>query len=81
MYFLLYVLLDRGFKNYEVKYKVLLNFCISVSFGILMEMFQHYFWVNRYGDFYDVLANTFGVIIGIFFTEFWLSNFIKSKNR
>lgn len=38
---------------------------MSLSFGIMIELFQTYFTVTRNGDVVDVLANTTGCLLGI----------------
>ena len=37
----------------------------GILFGGLMEICQHYIFVNRSGNWYDFLANTIGAIIGV----------------
>ena len=80
MYFFLYVLLDRGFRKEKFNFKIIVIFSISVTFGILMEICQHYFWENRLGDIFDVLANTLGVVLGIIFIKLWFKNRAEEKN-
>lgn len=48
-------------KHYPIRYALL----ISSTFGISIEVLQHFFVVGRQGDMYDVLANTIGCLIGI----------------
>ena len=38
---------------------------ISFTFGILVELMQHFFIYGRHGDIMDVIANTIGCLIGI----------------
>nr|WP_245402647.1 VanZ family protein [Pontibacter sp. E15-1] len=48
-------------KHYPIRYALL----FSSAFGISIELLQHFFIPGRQGDIYDVLANTFGCLIGI----------------
>ncbi len=80
IYYLFYVLIYLGLVKYNANYKIIFGFLFCVSFGVLMEIFQHYFWLNRSGDLIDVLANTFGVIIGILTADFWVEKWKKIKN-
>ncbi len=40
--------------------------CLLYAFlyGVLMELFQHYFTIYRSFELYDILANTTGVLVG-----------------
>lgn len=38
---------------------------VAILFGILMELFQHFFTTTRQADFWDVVANTLGSLMGI----------------
>ncbi|MCW8941274.1 MAG: VanZ family protein, partial [Flavobacteriales bacterium] len=46
-----------------------LQFFFSISFSIIMggliEVLQEYVFINRYGDWYDFIANSLGAIIGV----------------
>jgi len=37
----------------------------SISYGGLMEILQHYIFINRSGNWYDFLANGLGAILGV----------------
>lgn len=39
----------------------------ALFYGILMELFQHYFTLHRSMEFYDILANLSGIFIGLLF--------------
>ena len=42
----------------------------AIIYGILMELLQHFFTSYRSFEFYDILANSFGAILGfILFTQ------------
>lgn len=37
--------------------------------GIAVELIQHYFITDRFGDLMDVFANTLGILVALFFSE------------
>jgi len=39
------------------------------GYGILIELLQHYFFENRHFEWYDIIANTIGIVIGFFITR------------
>ena len=39
----------------------------GISFGGFMEILQNYIFINRSGNWYDFIANTFGAIFGVLF--------------
>jgi VanZ family protein len=43
----------------------------SILYGIIIEVIQDVFTVNRHGDLLDVLANFTGAIIGMLLIRFW----------
>ena len=64
MYFSLTILWSFAFKNlYSSNFKLLL---FAILFGFILEIFQHMLPFGRYFDLGDLLANTLGVIFGIF---------------
>ncbi len=56
-------------KQYDKENKRFFITVLIVLFGIIyggfMEILQHYIFINRSGNWYDFLANTFGTILGI----------------
>jgi VanZ family protein len=44
---------------------VFLTLVLVISYGVLMEVFQFYFTIDRSADIMDVLANSFGCVSGI----------------
>lgn len=46
------------------KWKIYFVIFLTISFGILMEIFQLYMSKGRSFEFNDVIANTFGVFMG-----------------
>lgn len=54
------------------KMKVILtSFCISVLFGVTIEIIQSQFTTTRSGDILDVVANMFGSILAIVVIGFY----------
>ena len=37
----------------------------GILFGGLMEICQHYIFINRSGNWYDFIANTIGAVLGV----------------
>ena len=67
LYFFLSIsLLSSLFRNSLVsnKYQIPITLIIVISYGIIMEIFQFYFTVNRSAELFDALANTLGCICG-----------------
>lgn len=56
-------------KNKEnVTLKLMMSIIIfGILFGGLMEICQHYIFINRSGNWYDFIANTIGAILGVIF--------------
>lgn len=50
---------------------------VSIVLGILIEIAQKYFTINRQADWLDIVANTFGSISGYFVSKFY----IQMKNK
>ncbi|WP_170227937.1 VanZ family protein [Vicingus serpentipes] len=70
IYFLLSLFVMFGFYFIRNKENLTLKLMIicavfGILFGGLMEICQHYIFVNRSGNCYDFLANTIGAIIGV----------------
>lgn len=61
-FFTLYILFSLSYEKQTITSKSLL----LLFYGILIEFIQ-YFIPNRYFSFLDVLADTIGILIGIFF--------------
>lgn len=73
-FFVLYILFDFGFKIFTTLGKVSLLFLFAVQ----IELVQ-YFIPNRYFSLLDILADGFGIIIGIFIIRFY-NKYIKVKD-
>lgn len=52
----------------------LLTIIFSISYGLIMEVLQFYVTMNRTADILDVVANTFGCILGVV-----LFNYLKNS--
>ena len=50
------------YKKPTIKYKIVIA---CIIYGIIIEILQHTLTKYRTGDFYDVLANTLGIILGL----------------
>ncbi|AKD05503.1 vanz family protein [Pontibacter korlensis] len=46
-------------------YAIRASLVISTSFGIAIELMQHFFIYGRQGDIVDIMANTIGCLLGI----------------
>jgi VanZ family protein len=70
-----------GFKRqtprlyFSTKHYFVVLIC-SASYGVFIELVQHFFASNRYADVNDVLADLTGAILGCVLAYFWL---IKGK--
>ena len=50
-------------KEISIQYPMNSGALISLIFGVLIELGQHFFTNDRYGDFMDVLANGSGILL------------------
>jgi VanZ family protein len=81
MYFLLYVLLryevfiKRINKPYEEFF--ILTYC--VFWAGVSELIQEFFIPTRFGDIYDFIANSAGIIVGSITWRLWLKNKVKER--
>lgn len=79
MYFgLMSVILFESRKSLKGTGRIFLIALIPLCYGFLMEFLQSAFTTNRSGSFYDVLANSIGILVSLLL---WLkiSPFIKDK--
>jgi len=65
-------ILYKNKSNYTKKTGIAILF-IAIGYGILMEVLQ-YFTATRSPDFYDVLANSSGALLGLLFTNKFFLN-------
>ncbi len=72
-YFILVILWGLAIKQIcSNSRRLLLVAVFAVNYGIIIEVLQSVLTITRQADFYDILANTAGVIIGtviLFFCE------------
>ncbi|WP_439152336.1 VanZ family protein [Winogradskyella sp.] len=64
-YLLLSLLWVTYIKSHSKSFKVLITTVVLIVFGIVLELVQHPFNPNRTYDNLDLLANCFGVIVGM----------------
>lgn len=66
-------------KNRTISFKkaAAIIFTILVLYGIVIEVLQYDFTVDRSGDVFDAVANTVGIVTGLFILKFVFS--IKSQ--
>lgn len=79
MYFVLAFLLSRPVTRTGIRrpYLWIVLFCLVT--GMLIEILQKYFALNRSGSFLDELANITGAILGILFFHFVVRNSWSEK--
>jgi len=65
--FLLLFALNPQYPKQKNRYLTICFVVVScVFYGGIMEILQHYIFINRSGNIYDFLANAIGSIIGVF---------------
>ena len=70
-YMMLTLLLYSYLDAVPVKYSILFAILFAASYGILMEISQSLLTESRVSDFYDVVANFFGIIFGAIVIRFY----------
>jgi len=81
LYFILSISLQFSFLRNTLinrKNQILLTLIFVISYGLIIEVFQHYFTNTRSADIFDAFANTIGCISGILILPF-LNKFNLSK--
>jgi VanZ family protein len=68
-------------KNYRVHFNTLVLFFMIFLYGILMEIIQYFFIEGRSGEFYDVLANTGGILLAFLIMWIYKTKFISVSFR
>lgn len=48
---------------------------LTISYGFILEILQSFLFIERSGDFYDLLANILGCIMAYFFFKFLTSRY------
>lgn len=57
----------------------MLIFFLMVAYGIIIELLQMKFTLNRNGDILDVLANSLGAFFGVFVVKYVFSKKTQLK--
>jgi VanZ family protein len=65
------------FKTESLKLYVY-NFLWALSYGVLIEILQHYCTISRQGDFKDICANILGTVIALVVIKLFFNKFVKS---
>ena len=74
-YFLFVILWYNYFKIKEsLKNKEIIIVATAILFGIAMEVYQTTFTTTRHGDILDVIVNSIGAILGLYFVKYLLRN-------
>ena len=74
-YFLFVVLWYNYFKIKEsLKNKEIIMVVTAILFGIAMEVYQTTYTTTRHGDILDVIVNSIGAILGLYFVKYLLRN-------
>ncbi len=74
-YFLFVVLWYNYFKIKEsLKNKEIIVVATAILFGIAMEVYQTTFTTTRHGDVLDVIVNSIGALLGLYFVKYLLRN-------
>ncbi|MGS2727406.1 VanZ family protein [Psychroserpens sp. BH13MA-6] len=76
-YFILTILLFNYLNKQQISHVLLKTGVIVIIYGIIIEVLQYILTSYRTLDFYDAMANTFGVILAIIAIKF--SNKLKLK--
>ena len=53
---------------------------LVISYGILMELIQNFFFTDRHFEILDIIANIIGSILGVFLFNFLLKNYNHVKH-
>lgn len=69
-----FFLWEQGQWSVKLRKALVLMLFLTIVFGIIIEVFQYRFTIDREGDVLDALANSLGSICGIL-----VANFIFSK--
>lgn len=54
---------------------------LTISYGALTELMQKYVFVNRYGSYFDFLADSIGCVLGVIAFYFYLKKKIKKIEK
>lgn len=65
--------LVRQYSSWQLRYyATVIAFIISVMYGGLIEVYQHYLIADRFGDWIDFLANIIGTFLGVVASDSYL---------
>jgi VanZ family protein len=53
---------------------------LVISYGILIELIQNFFFTDRHFEILDIIANIIGSILGVFLFNFLLKNYNHVKH-
>lgn len=81
MYFILIILLLNVWRIYAWKINKIYLIIFCFCYGILMEYLQNFMKLGRSFDFYDILANLIGVLIGFLIYEKFLKTLTLWKSQ
>lgn len=56
---------------------ILLALSLTISYGALTELMQKHIFINRYGSYFDFLADSIGCVLGVSVFCFYLKKKIK----
>ncbi len=59
--------------NILSKKTIFILLLVCIGYGAIIELVQHCFTTNRHGDFFDLLSDFFGALIGLYISVNWLN--------
>lgn len=70
--------LVRQYSSWQLRYyATVIAFIISVMYGGLIEVYQHYLIADRFGDWIDFLANIIGTFLGVVAFRFIFKEYLR----
>lgn len=60
---------------------LLFTLFLTILYGALTELMQKYVFVNRYGSYFDFLANSIGCVLGVIVFYLYLKKKIKKIEK
>ncbi len=54
---------------------------LTISYGALTELMQKYVFINRYGSYLDLLADSIGCVLGVITFYFYLKKKLKKIEK
>ena len=76
-YFILTLLCYNYLRITRITHKILITACTTIVYGIIIEALQGKLSDSRISDFYDVIANIVGIIIGLIVLVYYLKTKVK----